>query len=441
MKLYDILVEQDEEDKAAVEAAPSVVKDTADVAKHVYPLLQQKIEKINKRATKNKLPNITLEIVGEFMKRIEGDSPKDFREIPYLKVKVSGDTPRIAGYKFIATIEHQEGGNIIRTVPGEEGSTKIKAFYEAKPHYCDHCKKIRRRIDTFIIKKEDTGDLRQIGRNCLADFLGGVDPKAVLWYFDNRNDILKVVEDAEKQAGAKGVRAEQFVDIKNLLKVASAVISKRGYISQKKAQEIAAKHDGAGIPTTAQDVRWAVFYRSPAGMKLSDKEQELLNIADSAGPEDEQKAQQVLQWFQALPAEQKQSNEFMHNVDVLVKGGKVNPRNVGYAIALFPVYARAMDQIKPKGEQPKKSNEWIGQPGQKIPATKVNVIRTRVISGQYGSTQIVSMEDEQGNMYVWFNNSANDLDEGKSYTIVGTIKKHDEFNGRKQTHLTRVKAT
>ena len=432
MKLFEVAALQANDEP--VETTPSVVRDTAEVAKHVFPILQEKIAKINKRATKNKLPAINLEVVEEFMKRVKNsDNPKDIREIPYYKVKVVGDTPRIAGYKFIATIEHQAGGNIIRTIPGEEGTEEIKRFYDAKPHYCDHCKKARKRVDTFIIKKEDTGTLRQIGRNCLADFLGGVDPKAVLWYFDNRDDIYKTIEGAEQQADSRGVRAEQFVDVGELLKVAAAIIKKFGYTTQQRAQE-------QGVPSTSNDVRWAVFYRHPSGLKYTDRESELLSTADNATADDAQKAQEVLQWFKSLPSEQKQSSEFMHNIDVLVQSGKVNPRNVGYIIALFPTHARMTDQIKPK-ETKQKSNEWVAQPGQKIPPTKVTVIRTRVVSGQYGSTQIVSMEDEAGNSFVWFNNSTTDMEEGKTYTIVGTVKKHDEYNGRKQTHLLRVKAS
>ena len=143
MKVADIL---EAEDHAEVEPT-YVTPDTAEISKHVYPFLVQKIEKINKRARKNKLPEVKLEIVKEYMKKVQDNDESGhgiIKQIPYYTIKVSGDAPKIAGYKFIATIEHQEGGNIIRSVPGEEGNAKIKDFFEAKPHYCDHCKKIRR---------------------------------------------------------------------------------------------------------------------------------------------------------------------------------------------------------------------------------------------------------------------------------------------------------
>jgi hypothetical protein len=169
------------------------------------------------------------------------------------------------------------------------------------------------------------------------------------------------------------------------------------------------------------------------------RNQQLVAAAESTTPADKQQVKTILDWFAALPEEQKQSNEFMHNLDVIVKSGQVNPRNIGFATALFPVYARAMGLIKDKEAQAKKSNEWVGQPGQKLSPTKIKVVRTRMMSGQFGTTQIVAMEDPKGNQFTWFNNSSWDMKEGDEHTIVGTIKKHDVYNGRKQTHVMRVK--
>lgn len=450
MKVADVL-EAENKEEATAEEPTQVQKDTAEVAQHIYPFLVQKIEKINKRARKNKLPEIKLDIIKEYSvqrpkKPAEadyfGDSEKV--QIPYYTVKMAGEAPKIAGYKFIATIEHQEGGNIIRTVPGEEANEKIKQFFEAKPHYCDHCKKVRTRVDTFVIKEEKTGKLRQVGRNCLADFLGGADPKAILWYFNNRENFGKLVGEAEEMAERRGggVRIDEFIPLESVLHMGAALVREFGYMSSKKAQE-AYEQGGVGLPTTASDLRWVLFSRKRRE-DMNQRDERVLQTAKNPTAADKKHVEDMLTWFANLPEQQKQSNEFMHNLDVIAKSNKVNARNIGYAVAMFPVYARAMDLIKQKEKQPKKSNEYIGQPGQKLPPTKVKVIRTRNIESHFGyrgsTTQIVSMEDQKGNVLVWFNNSQNRFDEGDDVTITGTIKKHDEWNGRKQTHLTRVKA-
>jgi len=46
--------------------------------------------------------------------------------------------------------------------------------------------------------------------------------------------------------------------------------------------------------------------------------------------------------------------------------------------------------------------------------------------------------DLSGNHLTWFA-SGSDMEVGNTYKLLGTIKKHDEYNGVKQTILTRCK--
>ncbi len=49
------------------------------------------------------------------------------------------------------------------------------------------------------------------------------------------------------------------------------------------------------------------------------------------------------------------------------------------------------------------------------------------------------MQDENGNVYVWFASGNFVPDLGSHYHIKGTVKKHDDYKGDKQTILTRCK--
>jgi hypothetical protein len=152
---------------------------------------------------------------------------------------------------------------------------------------------------------------------------------------------------------------------------------------------------------------------------------------------DARTAQVAVDWFHQLPQAQKDGNNFLHTLDVLLKSDKVTSRDVGYLCALIPMHVRATT-VRQTAQQ--KSNEHLGTVGQKLSNLTVTVIRTRVIDGAYGTTQIVAMEDPAGNALEWFNNSSSDMEEGKRYMITGTIKKHDQYNGKNKTVLTRVKA-
>src|SRR6188474_1381037 len=76
-----------------------------------------------------------------------------------------GEFPRANGWTFVAKIEHTVAGNLISCAPGE---TLDESYRTAKAH-CDHCNTQRGRTETFVIRSPE-GELKQIGRNCLADF-------------------------------------------------------------------------------------------------------------------------------------------------------------------------------------------------------------------------------------------------------------------------------
>jgi hypothetical protein len=71
----------------------------------------------------------------------------------------------------------------------------------------------------------------------------------------------------------------------------------------------------------------------------------------------------------------------------------------------------------------------------------------RVFSYQsrFGDREAVTMTDGSGNVLVWFaSGPGHGLREGRTYEIIGTVKKHDSarggsYEGAKQTTLSRVK--
>jgi len=399
--------------------------DTVNISAKNWPLLQEKIAKLNRKAEKLKVPPVLLQLEGQFY---HDDKKTKTKELFY-KVSVAGEAPKVSGYKFLATIDHSENGNIIRLAPGEEHNEQIKDFYNAKPDYCDHCHTVRRRIDTFIVQGPD-GKLKQVGRNCLADFLGGRDPKSILFWFSLRDAVQAAIDESEESEGGYGARGYYASSTEHVLKLAAAIIRNFGY---SKKQSFDDYGEPVGPRGTAQIV-YQLLFGLP---KYSDEK--WLAAEKSMNAEDEKVAKQALEWFNSLPQEEKDNNNFLHNLDVILKSPEVTSRNIGYAVALFPAYARAMDQIKSRESSASKSNEWLGAEGQKITA-KVTVVATRLIDGAYGTTQMVKMEDEHGNKLTWFNSGANRLENGAHLTITGTVKKHDTYQGQKQTQLTRVKA-
>lgn len=98
-------------------------------------------------------------------------------------------------------------------------------------------------------------------------------------------------------------------------------------------------------------------------------------------------------------------------------------------------------EILPKKES---HSEYIGNIGDRI---EVKVTFKKQFSFEtkpswYIVTNYINtFEDENENVLVWKTASWQDIEEGKTYTIKGTVKEHSEYKGTKQTILTRCKIT
>lgn len=67
-------------------------------------------------------------------------------------VSIQHPVVKVAGWEFVASIEHTEEGNVIHNISGED----LPAKYRASDAYCDHCKTRRNRKGTFVLKREET---------------------------------------------------------------------------------------------------------------------------------------------------------------------------------------------------------------------------------------------------------------------------------------------
>ena len=59
--------------------------------------------------------------------------------------------------------------------------------------------------------------------------------------------------------------------------------------------------------------------------------------------------------------------------------------------------------------------------------------------GMYGWTSVVTFEDEDENIFVWFTSKELSIAIGENVTLTGTVKEHKTYKGVKQTILTRCK--
>lgn len=339
----------------------------------------------------------------------------------FYKLSLFGQTPKYEGWSFIATLQHLEIGTILRCVPGET----IPDNYRTATNYCDHCQSNRRRIDTFVVRHDERG-YRQVGRQCLKDFLGHDDPHALASFAEllitagelassSANDP-DMDDDGEREAGP---RAIQYFSLAHLLPTISACIRVHGWTSRTAARD-------KGISSTADDAFNQIY-----NPKLKPEDKIKLTEKDEAD------AISAIEWAEKLVYKLPLS-DYEHNVALIATAGMYDPRTLGTAASILSSWKRTVERENDRTRR-SENTKHVGIVGEKIQWT-LQLVSERSVDGRFGVKHLYTFADEEGNTVIWWTQSI-DLTEGAKYIVKGTVKKHGEYNGTKQTELTRCKVT
>ncbi len=405
--------------------------------------LAKEIAKLNRRATRINQPHMDFRTLKEFeildprMVKLYEDNGYDMSDervlaripkIQMTEIVLEGDPPKIEGYELMGTLDHYSipGSVIVRTVPGQE----IPQEFHDREASCDHCNKIRRRVETFVLKETETGKHVAIGRQCVRDFIG-YDVAALARFLERLRNFRESFSDPddERWYGSKIPRIFQRQEV---LASTFGTIRVKGWRAKS-----ACNFEDGEIPTSY----WVVEIYDPPSFIGRDaaeerrRHEEFLSDVSSTRDADLERAELAMAWLD----EQESNNEYMHNLKVLREADGIPLNMFGFWCSLAAAYDRAMDRLViQKAERKNRLNEWVGDIKERR-EFDVEVISIRHIDGYYGVTTLHRMIDSKGRTLVWFANTSSGMEQGEKYRIKGTIKKHDEFKDWKQTMLNRVK--
>jgi hypothetical protein len=362
--------------------------------------LRENVAKLNKRAAKIGATPMTLELTGQ-SKRDEVDYPYVFIAI---EIILKGETPKFEGWKLLAVLQHDPNldANIVKTVPGEI----IPEGYRTRPGVCDHCGYTRIRKETFVVQ-HDSGELKQVGRQCVADFLGHGDPRR----------FIKTYEWFEEAmgwgVGFSGIRDErENYSLEAFLAMTNAVIQKWGWVSGKKSYE-------TGQTSTATEV--IIQFGDRKYMK---KDQ----VVD---PTDEDKAYaiKVIEWAKTIDP----TSDYLHNLLTIAKQNYVIRKTQGFAASMIMAYKMVNESKKEK-----KVSGYVGNVGDRL-VLKLTFKATYSFDSQWGTVHLHRFLDDNGNVFIWQSSKFINMVEGGVYEVMGTVKQHKDYKDVKQTILTRCK--
>lgn len=372
-----------------------------------------KIAKVNERAAKKGFTG-RFDVEGVEKVRIERVSGFEVKH-PYYEVTITGEAPCYEGWTLLAALDFDpNAGLITRNAPGTEGINVDRAAI--RENACDHCGTERYRRHSFVVVNVETGEQKQVGSTCLADFLG----------LDG-SPVFMSVEDIEGDMDGWGFGfggGPSQVDTLDLLAIAWAAIKTYGYVRSGSFDGVSTKQTVSdflwGRGKAAEQIREEIGANVEGSMEAAAKTRAFILSDDFAGDSD-----------------------YVINLKAIIGAEYVSPNNIGFAVSAPQALARHEERtlIRQREQAEVAESNFVGTVKERL-TLDVTLKTVRYIEGYYGTTTLYVLVDEQGNQFKWF--ASNDVlgdiaNVGKAFNITGTVKGHEEFRGVKETVLTRVK--
>ena len=403
---------------------------TKELVTYQIPVVNvRKVEKVVKQANKsafvigNEPDSIaaTLKKGDVYWEKTEEGFYREMQSITLVIVGTALRTLKASSksWQVLARLDHRPAGNIVSKNP-LLSEVSLGEEWRYMPQTCEDCKKNRRRDATYLIYNSTSGQVRQVGSSCLNSYSKSVQNAAMLtaWIMS----LMDIAQDTVERS-----------------------LSHRGnYIK------------------THEYVSWAFMTARIDGFYLSRtnaRKQKSLSTADSAfsamingkqhvpSAEDIKNAQLAIEMVRGWKQSQIRSNEYMHNMYIILNDDYFNSRDKGYVASLVSMWYKKQKQGKDdeqeqeKDDQQEQNSTYIGTIGEKYQFEKMRLVAVIPLMNRWG-TVIHKFTDCQGNEVVWYSSSKNlkylyEDWKDKVFSIKAKIKNHSEYNGIQQTVISR----
>ena len=417
----------------------------------LVPEAVHRLEKLNKRATRNKLPLATYTIGEPFgveEPRLHYThifySATDTITRYYVDLEYTVEPVKVKGYSPVATFDFRAGREQASVFVWPDQEEYLPAGYASTGPICEHCGRSRRRNRTFMLRNDESGALLKVGKSCVRDFLG-YNPERII-------QQVKWLEDLAKWGGSDGPvdgdnepryrdhRGQYFHDVAEVVSLSCAVVREHGYVSRKAANTSYEDGDVKTRASTSDQVsHWMSDLNDPA-KRYSAWE---MRFHPTLTKEDNEKADKVI--AEVLEIENRGvDGTYQHNLLNIAKSGVATPKEFGFTVSMVTYAERqwgVQAERKAKAEAERQNwlnSTWVGVVGDKV-ELDVTLVRYKNLASDWNVTHLFKFTDSDGNSITWFASRGQDLNVGDSCHIKGKVKAHNEYKGRRETVLTHCK--
>lgn len=367
------------------------------------------------------------------------------KEIPYEARRVELEIPEEAvfaenNWAFGGSVEPSgvEGKNFVDVnLSGKDlGFVVPSKYFTVNPCTCDYCKTNRKRNKTYLVVNRETGEWKQLGKECLKLFVAGIDVDAIATF----ESFVKEAEDAANPGDEFFYnRRARFVEVQRALELAQAATKMFGFVATR---------DNVGdrnVFSTKNIVQAKILKEMGCQsdlLNIDNTEREKINLAVakltvySTHAEDDISNDIIAlrETVTELPDE-----PYYNNLKTVLANEYIPLDKLGLLVSAPKAISRYYELKKMQEEKEKlaKSSNYIGEVGEKISVNFVSGREVACCETQFGLLHIYEFKDASGNVIVWKSSSGKEIPE--SGKISGTVKAHEEYNGIKQTIILRAK--
>ena len=385
----------------------------------------KRIDAANRRLARAGVPDMFTYTVEEY----DETTTKDGLTVvePRIVLTLSAPALSFGGWRFQASLDIIDGQAIISTAPGVD----LSGWERPDAHQCDHCGLSRARTHSYVVRHEDTGEIRQIGRSCLSLFLG-VRP-AGLWAMQWADDALSDLENSD-DFEYLGLTAPTMWDPRELL--ALAVV-----LSQEGRSFVSRAASDVGRPATA-DLVQAVLV--PPLRETASQKVERLAIAAQAQTVDPALLDAMIDSAADLG-----DSDYAQNLAALAGLDYIPAKHVNIWVSLVGVYFRQEQRKQEVESLPELTGDFLAGEGEKITDITGLIVTLTSFESSYGyppkMITVLVVHTDCGHLVKWKGSVPDEVD-GKPLghrqriTITrGTVAENETYRGRPQTRIVRAK--
>ncbi|MCP4369933.1 MAG: hypothetical protein GY797_17730, partial [Deltaproteobacteria bacterium] len=372
------------------------------ISEYKWPIFLNKFAKYKNKADRLGFPEPTYKILKDYHKTNDGITP--LSHVYYYKdIEITYEMPIIDGWEVVGNRERLDGKIFTNVVTDDDCSS----FHKSDVIGCGHCHTNRYRNKSILLKNK-VGTIIEVGSTCVVDFFGHKVTK-LDWFVDR-------IFEGDEWSGVGGGMFK-FPLLKTL-ECTAFYIRKFGYMK-------------ASVPDYNTKERVWDCHLEPHFRCSSFVKPEIT-------VEDENLAADALGHWASQDPTKNFHNSYVTNLIKIAEDSYLDPKLLGYAVSMVSSYQFHLEREAKKNAVPQVS-KYQGNIGDRIKDIPVTLTQKKGWDGTYGWTDLLTMTDFDGNVFISFYTGTKSVPEvGQKFMLTGTIREHKEFNKVQQTNLNRI---